>query len=65
MRMVFAVVIYFAIGVGVVAVYAERRGNEVPDGVAGFAAVVLWPAFVAAEIYRAVAPTATKRGIEA
>lgn len=62
MRKVFAVVIYFAIGVGVVAVYTERHGKTMPNGTVAFAASFLWPSFVAAEIYRAIAPPVAKKG---
>jgi hypothetical protein len=65
MRKLLAAIVYFSIGIGVVAVYCERHGKKFPEDGALFVSAVMWPAFAAAEIYRIVAPPVTKMGGDA
>jgi hypothetical protein len=57
MRTLLLLLTWYSVGLGVVNVHADRHGKSL-DGMP-LAVPMLWPAFITAEIYRAVAPPLT------
>ena len=60
MKEIYAALVYFSIGLGVVAVFGERNNKPVPDAGVVFVLAVFWPALITVEVYRATAPAKEK-----
>jgi hypothetical protein len=58
MRNALAFIIYFAIGIGIVVAYSKNHNKPLPPAGSGAFAVacMLWPAMVAADVYRTIGP---------
>lgn len=56
MKYLFAIIIWFSIGIGVVAANQEKYGKPDPEKAILFTLIICWPAIVAAEIFRITFP---------